>query len=93
MVTDPPYAVDLDSEWRDRAGINKHGPAESSYMKHRIKGHPRPISLATRFQTGRTPSGWFARCNARMSGTRRDLNHAKRGQLARCAIPEVDYIA
>ena len=25
MVTDPPYGINLDSEWRDRAGINKHG--------------------------------------------------------------------
>lgn len=39
MVTDPPYGIELDSEWRDRAGVNKHGPAEPSYMKHRIAGH------------------------------------------------------
>jgi DNA modification methylase len=39
MVTDPPYGISLDSEWRDRAGINKHGPAEASYMKHRTTGH------------------------------------------------------
>jgi DNA modification methylase len=39
MATDPPYGVELDSEWRDRAGINKRGPAEPSYMKHRIEGH------------------------------------------------------
>jgi hypothetical protein len=39
MVTDPPYGVELDSEWRDRAGVNKHGTAEASYMKRRIKGH------------------------------------------------------
>jgi DNA modification methylase len=39
MVTDPPYGVELDSEWRDRAGINKRGPAEPSYMKQRIEGH------------------------------------------------------
>jgi DNA modification methylase len=39
MVTDPPYGVELDSEWRDRAGINKHGPAQASYMKHRVEGH------------------------------------------------------
>ena len=35
MVTDPPYGISLDSEWRDRAGINKHRPAEASYMKRR----------------------------------------------------------
>ncbi len=41
MVTDPPYGIELDSEWRDRAGINKRGPAEPSYMKRRIEGHTR----------------------------------------------------
>jgi DNA modification methylase len=38
MVTDPPYGVELDSEWRDRAGINKRGPVES---RRRIEGHTR----------------------------------------------------
>jgi DNA modification methylase len=39
MVTDPPYGIELDSEWRDRAGLNGCGPAEPSYMKHRTEGH------------------------------------------------------
>jgi DNA modification methylase len=39
MVTDPPYGIGLDSEWRDRAGLNGCGPAEASYMKHRTSGH------------------------------------------------------
>ena len=39
MVCDPPYGIELDSEWRDRAGLNKHGPAEASYLKHRTEGH------------------------------------------------------
>src|SRR5450755_3718197 len=39
MVTDPPYGIELDSEWRDRAGMNGRGPAEPSYLKHRSKGH------------------------------------------------------
>jgi DNA modification methylase len=39
LVTDPPYGIELDSEWRDRAGLNGHGPAEPSYMKHRTAGH------------------------------------------------------
>jgi len=39
MVTDPPYGIELDSEWRDRAGLNGCGPAEGSYMKHRTEGH------------------------------------------------------
>jgi hypothetical protein len=39
MVCDPPYGIELDSEWRDRAGLNGHGPAEPSYMKKRTAGH------------------------------------------------------
>ncbi len=39
LVTDPPYGISLDSEWRDRAGLNGCGPAEASYMKHRTEGH------------------------------------------------------
>ena len=34
-----PYGVDLDSEWRDRAGLNGCGPAEPSYLKKRTKGN------------------------------------------------------
>ena len=39
MVTDPPYGIELDSEWRDRAGLNRCGPAEPSYLKKRTRGH------------------------------------------------------
>ncbi len=39
LVTDPPYGIELDSEWRDRAGLNGCGPTEASYMKHRTEGH------------------------------------------------------
>jgi DNA modification methylase len=39
MITDPPYGIELDSEWRDRAGLNSCGSAEASYMKHRTEGH------------------------------------------------------
>ncbi|HUD99381.1 MAG TPA: DNA modification methylase [Bryobacteraceae bacterium] len=39
MITDPPYGISLDSEWRDRAGLNGCGPAEPSYLKHRTAGH------------------------------------------------------
>lgn len=39
MVTDPPYGIELDSEWRDRAGLNGCGSAEPSYLKSRTKGH------------------------------------------------------
>jgi DNA modification methylase len=39
LVTDPPYGIELDTEWRDRAGLNSCGPAEASYMKKRTSGH------------------------------------------------------
>jgi hypothetical protein len=39
MITDPPYGIQLDSERRDRAGLNGCGPAEASYMKSRTQGH------------------------------------------------------
>ncbi len=39
MITDPPYGIELNSEWRDKAGLNGCGPAEPSYMKHRTAGH------------------------------------------------------
>jgi DNA modification methylase len=39
MITDPPYGISLDSEWRDRAGLNGCGAAEPSYMKNRTAGH------------------------------------------------------
>jgi DNA modification methylase len=39
LITDPPYGIELDSEWRDRAGLNGCGPAEASYMKKRTAGH------------------------------------------------------
>ena len=39
LVTDPPYGVELDSEWQDRAGLNGRGPAEPSYLKKSTQGH------------------------------------------------------
>ena len=39
LVTDPPYGIELDSEWRDRAGLNTCGAAQPSYLKRRTKGH------------------------------------------------------
>jgi DNA modification methylase len=38
MVTDPPYGIELDSEWRDRAGLNGCGGAEG-HRKRRTQGH------------------------------------------------------
>jgi len=39
LLTDPFYGISLDSEWRDRAGLNGCGPAQASYMKQRSPGH------------------------------------------------------
>jgi DNA modification methylase len=38
LLTDPPYGVELDMEWRDRAGHNGLGAAQGSYMQ-RAEGH------------------------------------------------------
>lgn len=39
LITDPPYGIELDSEWCDRAGLNGCCAAEPSYMKKRTEGH------------------------------------------------------
>jgi DNA modification methylase len=39
LVTDPPYGVDLDSRWRDLAGLNGGGPTDPSHLKQRTPGH------------------------------------------------------
>jgi DNA modification methylase/sporulation protein YlmC with PRC-barrel domain len=36
IATDPPYGIELDMEWRDRAGINGSNSACPSYMKKRV---------------------------------------------------------
>jgi hypothetical protein len=57
MVTDPPYGISLDREWRDRAGLNGCGPAEPSYMKKRTaRVTPRLRFPATPVPIGRKPS-------------------------------------
>ena len=38
LITDPPYGIELDAEWRDRAGLNGREPAETSYLQ-RTPGH------------------------------------------------------
>ncbi len=52
LVTDPPYGIELDGEWRDRAGLNGCGPAETSYMKKRTEGHTETTS------SGDTRADW-----------------------------------
>ena len=52
MVTDPPYGIELDSEWRDRAGLNGGGPADASYMKSVL-----PVTRRQRFPVTPGPTG------------------------------------
>jgi DNA modification methylase len=41
MVTDPPYGIELDSEWRDRAGLNtRPGKPRSKAMRGVARKHP-----------------------------------------------------
>ena len=41
MVTDPPYGIELDSEWRDRAGLNTApGQKRTPLSKAFAKNHP-----------------------------------------------------
>jgi hypothetical protein len=51
MVTDPPYGISLDSEWRDRAGLNCCGPAESSYMSPQEVWNQIQVEALTRIST------------------------------------------
>jgi len=39
MVTDPPYGIELDSEWRDRQKFNKASRTQPGYKKQRTEGH------------------------------------------------------
>lgn len=39
MVTDPPYGVELDGGWRDRAGFNGRAKGEPGYMMRKTEGH------------------------------------------------------
>jgi hypothetical protein len=40
LVTDPPYGVELDSEWRDRAGINSTDRPKPLYEEQNRRPHP-----------------------------------------------------
>jgi hypothetical protein len=57
MVTDPPYGVELDTEWRDRAGLNAKGAAEPSYMRRRGGKKRTPGHTATAI-SGDTRAEW-----------------------------------
>ena len=71
MVTDPPYGIELDSEWRDRAGLNGCGPAEASYMKHRTEGHTETSISGTPEPIGPKPSNSCPACRPLTFGMRR----------------------
>lgn len=44
LLTDPPYGVEYDASWRDRAGLNGCGPAEPTYM---VKGKtPQNVTIS-----------------------------------------------
>jgi DNA modification methylase len=47
MLTDPPYGVELEMEWRDRS-LNKLGKAQPSYMRRKEGHHNTSISGDTR---------------------------------------------
>jgi len=39
LVTDPPYGIELNSGWREKAGLNTGRRSKALYLKHRTKGH------------------------------------------------------
>jgi len=53
MVTDPPYGIELDSEWRDRAGLNGCGRAQASYLKRDLTTYPPATSATIIFEPAR----------------------------------------
>ncbi|MCE9636448.1 MAG: ParB N-terminal domain-containing protein [Planctomycetes bacterium] len=57
LVTDPPYGVSFDAEWRDRAGLNQCGPAEPSYMQ-RPAAHERQEGHKNTTISGDTIADW-----------------------------------
>jgi hypothetical protein len=81
MITDPPYGVELDSEWRDRAGLNGHGPAEPSY--NRTKGHTETTISGDPAPTGRKPSSWSRAFRSPTSGMPR--SSPEKFSMAYCA--------
>ena len=67
LITDPPYGIELDSEWRDRAGLNGCGPAEASlheaphrgpHGNHDLRGHARRLVRGFRAVSRVSKSGY-----------------------------------
>ncbi len=46
MITDPPYGIELDSEWRDRAGLNGHLTSNQSGAARKAKNLADPANRA-----------------------------------------------
>ncbi|MBZ5623516.1 MAG: DNA modification methylase [Acidobacteriia bacterium] len=62
MVTDPPYGIELDTEWRDRAGLNSHpGKRRSALDKVAAQENPtypaEPSYMRTEGHTVKSISG------------------------------------
>ena len=94
MVTDPPYGIELDSEWRDRAGLNGCGPAEASYMKHRTEGHTETTI------SGDTRADWSEAFELvpsladrlRLARTRVHARSSRRAAAHRLPLPAADHL-
>jgi hypothetical protein len=88
LVTDPPYGIELDSEWRDRAGLN-----DGSRLGAKHSYPAEPSSLATRgrlvrsFRVGAEPPGGLllARERVHSRGTERLATD-------RLHVPAADYL-
>jgi hypothetical protein len=101
MVCDPPYGIELDSEWRDRAGLNggdmRRGGSRSAADKTRAKRDPRAkaepsyMKHRTEGHTETTISGWATATARRLRRiTRKRTTGSSSGRTAaasRCGIP------
>jgi hypothetical protein len=99
LVCDPPYGISLDSEWRDRAGLNGCGPAEASYMKqkhtkHRTEGHTETsISGDTRADwSGGVRSGAEPADRVRLARQRVHARSAERTAAHRIPLPSANHL-
>jgi hypothetical protein len=65
LATDPPYGVELDPTWRDRAGYDTLGPATPGYLREETvkdspKGHRRTKGHRNTTVSGDTRIDWSA---------------------------------
>jgi hypothetical protein len=93
MTTDPPYGISLDSEWRDRAGLNKHGPAEASYMKKRTEGHrDHYLRRHARRLVGGVRAGAQPRGDLLLARQRLHARGSRRPRADRLLVPAADHL-